>query len=283
MTDTIEAQALAHARRMVDRSGTSFRWSMKVLPPEQRDAMYAVYAFCREVDDVVDEPGDREAKERALAAWRAEIDAVVDGSPTRPTGRALAAAMRKYVLPKAAFLDVIDGMAMDLSGAMRAPSEADLHKYCDRVAGAVGRLSLPIFGGAGEYAPALATALGEALQYTNMLRDLGEDMRLGRLYLPRERLVAHGIDSDDPATVLAHPNIGAVCDELAQHARQRFAESAALIAQGDRRRLKPCRVMMAVYQRILDGLVARGWSDPTAPFRLSKPTKAWIALRYGIF
>jgi squalene synthase HpnD len=283
MTDTIEAQALAHARRMVDRSGTSFRWSMKVLPPEQRDAMYAVYAFCREVDDVVDEPGDREAKERALAAWRAEIDAVVNGSPTRPTGRALAAAMRKYVLPKAAFLDVIDGMAMDLSGAMRAPSEADLHKYCDRVAGAVGRLSLPIFGGAGEYAPALATALGEALQYTNMLRDLGEDMRLGRLYLPRERLVAHGIDSDDPATVLAHPNIGAVCDELAQHARQRFAESAALIAQGDRRRLKPCRVMMAVYQRILDGLVARGWSDPTAPFRLSKPTKAWIALRYGIF
>jgi squalene synthase HpnD len=283
MTDTIEAQALAHARRMVDRSGTSFRWSMKVLPPEQRDAMYAVYAFCREVDDVVDEPGDREAKERALAAWRAEIDAVVDGSPTRPTGRALAAAMRKYVLPKAAFLDVIDGMAMDLSGAMRAPSEADLHKYCDRVAGAVGRLSLPIFGGAGENAPALATALGEALQYTNMLRDLGEDMRLGRLYLPRERLVAHGIDSDDPATVLAHPNIGAVCDELAQHARQRFAESAALIAQGDRRRLKPCRVMMAVYQRILDGLVARGWSDPTAPFRLSKPTKAWIALRYGIF
>lgn len=283
MTDTIEAQALAHTRRIVDRSGTSFRWSMKVLPPEQRDAMYAVYAFCREVDDVVDEPGDREAKERALAAWRAEIDAVFDGSPTRPTGRALAAAMRKYALPKAAFLDVIDGMAMDLSGAMRAPSEADLHKYCDRVAGAVGRLSLPIFGGAGENAPALATALGEALQYTNMLRDLGEDMRLGRLYLPRERLVAHGIDSDDPATVLAHPNIGAVCDELAQHARQRFAESAALIAQGDRRRLKPCRVMMAVYQRILDGLVARGWSDPTAPFRLSKPTKAWIALRYGIF
>lgn len=283
MTGRTPTEALAHVRRIVEQSGTSFRWSMKVLPPEPREAMYAVYAFCREVDDVVDEPGDREAKERALAAWRAEIDAVVDGSPTRPTGRALAAAMRKYVLPKAAFLDVIDGMAMDLSGAMRAPSEADLHKYCDRVAGAVGRLSLPIFGGAGENAPALATALGEALQYTNMLRDLGEDMRLGRLYLPRERLVAHGIDSDDPATVLAHPNIGAVCDELAQHARQRFAESAALIAQGDRRRLKPCRVMMAVYQRILDGLVARGWSDPTAPFRLSKPTKAWIALRYGIF
>lgn len=283
MTDTAQAQALAHVRRIVDQSGTSFRWSMKVLPPEQREAMYAVYAFCREVDDVVDEPGDRDAKERALAAWRAEIDAIYDGAPTRPTGRALAAATQKYALPKAAFLDVIDGMAMDLSGAMRAPSEADLHKYCDRVAGAVGRLSLPIFGGAGEKAEALATALGEALQYTNILRDLGEDMRLGRLYLPRERLIAHGIDSDDPATVLAHPNIGAVCTELVQHARERFAESAALIAQGDAKRLKPCRVMMAVYQRILEGLVARGWSEPTAPFRLSKPAKAWIALRHGIF
>lgn len=283
MTGRTPTEALAHVRRIVDQSGTSFRWSMKVLPPEPREAMYAVYAFCREVDDVVDEPGDREEKERALAAWRTEIDAIYDGAPTRPTGRALAAAMQKYALPKAAFLDVIDGMAMDLSGAMRAPSEADLHKYCDRVAGAVGRLSLPIFGGAGEKAEALATALGEALQYTNILRDLGEDMRLGRLYLPRERLIAHGIDSDDPATVLAHPNIGAVCTELVQHARQRFAESAALIAQGDAKRLKPCRVMMAVYQRILDGLVARGWSEPTAPFRLSKPAKAWIALRHGIF
>jgi len=283
MTGRTPTEALAHVRRIVEQSGTSFRWSMKVLPPEPREAMYAVYAFCREVDDVVDEPGDREEKERALAAWRTEIDAIYDGVPTRPTGRALAAAMQKYALPKAAFLDVIDGMAMDLSGAMRAPSEADLHKYCDRVAGAVGRLSLPIFGGAGEKAEALATALGEALQYTNILRDLGEDMRLGRLYLPRERLIAHGIDSDDPATVLAHPNIGAVCTELVQHARQRFAESAALIAQGDAKRLKPCRVMMAVYQRILDGLEARGWSEPTAPLRLSKPTKAWIALRHGIF
>ncbi len=283
MTDTEQAKALTHVRQIVDQSGTSFRWSMKVLPPDQREAMYALYAFCREVDDVVDEPGDRDAKEQALTAWRAEIDAVYDGAPSRPTGWALTDALRHYDLPKSAFLDVIDGMAMDLSGTMRAPSEADLHRYCDRVAGAVGRLSLPIFGGAGDNAEALATALGEALQYTNILRDLGEDMQLRRLYLPRERLIAHGIESDDPATVLAHPNIGAVCAELAQHALQRFAESAALIAQGDRRRLKPCRVMMAVYRRILDGLEARGWDDPTAPFRLSKPTKAWIALRHGIF
>lgn len=283
MTTETLAAAHAHVRQIVDRSGTSFRWSMKVLPPDQRQAMYAVYAFCREVDDVVDEPGDVTAKADALGAWRSEIEAVYGGSPAQPTGRALADAVETFALPKSAFLDVIDGMAMDLDGVMRGPSEADLHHYCARVAGAVGRLSLPIFGGAGDNADALATALGEALQYTNILRDLGEDMRLDRLYLPRERLVAHGIESDDPATVLAHPNIGAVCTELAQHARQRFAESAALIAQGDARRLKPCRVMMVVYQRILAGLEARGWENPTAPFRLSKPTKAWIALRHGIF
>jgi presqualene diphosphate synthase len=283
MTTDVLAAAQAHVRQIVDRSGTSFRWSMKALPLNQRQAMYAVYAFCREVDDVVDEPGDVSTKAEALDVWRKEIDAVYGGSPARSTGHALADALQAFALPKAAFLDVIDGMAMDLDDMMRAPREADLNKYCDRVAGAVGRLSLPIFGGAGDNAAALASALGEALQYTNILRDLGEDMRLGRLYLPRERLAAHGIASDDPATVLAHPNVGAVCKELAQHARHRFAESAALIAQGDVKRLKPCRVMMVVYQRILSGLEARGWEDPTAPFRLSKPTKAWIALRHGIF
>jgi phytoene synthase len=256
---------------------------MKVLPPNKRRAMYAVYAFCREVDDVVDEPGDPRAKERELEAWRGEVEALYHGAPTRPTGQALADAVQEYALPKDAFLAVIDGMAMDLSGMMRAPSEADLQLYCDRVAGAVGRLSLPVFGGAGNNVAALATALGEALQYTNILRDLGEDLRLGRLYLPRERLMAHGIETDDPATVLAHPNIGAVCGEIAHAARARFAESAVLIAQGDTKSLKPCRVMMAVYQRLLAGLEDRGWDNPTAPFRLSKPTKVWIALRYGIF
>ena len=276
------ASARAHVRQIVDRSGTSFRWSMKVLPSDQRQAMYAVYAFCREVDDIVDEPGDVKAKADALAAWRAEIEAVYDGSPALSTGLALADSLKTYALPKAAFLDVIDGMTMDLNGVMRAPSEADLSRYCDRVAGAVGRLSLSIFGNTGDKANSLAAALGEALQYTNILRDLGEDMRLNRLYLPRENLLKHGIESNDPTIVLAHPNVGAVCDELARYARERFGESTALIAQGDIKQLKSCRVMIAVYQRILDGLEARGWGNPTAPFHLSKPTKAWIAIRYWI-
>jgi squalene synthase HpnD len=275
--------AQAHVEAVVDQSGTSFRWSMKLLPETKRQAMYAVYAFCREVDDIADEPGARERKERELDAWRDEIAALYDGRPSRPTTNALADAMQHFRLPQEAFLAVIEGMAMDLRGEMRAPSEDDLRLYCDRVAGAVGRLSLPIFGGAGGFEDDLARALGEALQLTNILRDLGEDARLGRLYLPRERLRAHGIEGDDPSAVLAHPNVAAVCAEMAQTARDRFAESAALIARGDRALLRPCRVMMAVYRRILDGLERRGWGDPAAPYELPKSTKLWLALRHGLF
>jgi len=271
-----------HVRAVVDGSGTSFGWTMRVLPEEQRRAMYAIYAFCREVDDIADEPGDAVTKVNALAAWRTEIDAVYAGSARRPTAVALAAALHRFALPKDAFEAVIDGMAMDLQGVMRAPSEATLQQYCARVAGAVGRLSLAVFGGADGIAEPLATALGEALQLTNILRDLGEDARLDRLYLPRERLRAHGIESDDPAAVLAHPNIGAVCNEIAERARQRFAESSALVARGDAKRLKPCRMMIAVYGRVLDGLERRGWHDPTAPYHLPRRTKLWLALRYGI-
>ncbi|MDA1059462.1 MAG: presqualene diphosphate synthase HpnD [Proteobacteria bacterium] len=271
-----------HVRGVVDRSGSSFGWSMRTLPPAQREAMYAVYAFCREVDDVADEPGDPVARAHELENWRTEIDAVYAGSPTRPTGVALAGAVRTFGLPKDAFGAIIDGMAMDLRGDMTAPTEAVLGQYCDRVAGAVGRLSLTIFGGADRVADELAHALGEALQFTNILRDLGEDAQLGRLYLPRERLRAHGIVSYDPATVLAHPNIGIVCAEVARLARQRFAESAALVARAESR-LKPVRMMIAVYEGILSGLERRGWDNPGAPYHMPRHTKLWIALRHGIF
>ncbi|NQV80396.1 MAG: presqualene diphosphate synthase HpnD [Alphaproteobacteria bacterium] len=271
-----------HVRGVVDRSGSSFGWSMRTLPLAQREAMYAVYAFCREVDDIADEPGDPVARARELERWRDEIDAVYAGSPTRPTGVALAGAVKSFALPKYAFAAIIDGMAMDLRGDMTAPTEVVLSQYCDRVAGAVGRLSLTIFGGADSVADELAHVLGEALQFTNILRDLGEDAQLDRLYLPRERLRAHGIEANDPATVLAHPNIGAVCAEVARHARNRFAESAALVARADSR-LKPVRMMIAVYEGILSGLEQRGWGDPGAPYRLPRRTKLWIALRHGIF
>jgi phytoene synthase len=158
------AAARAHTRSVAERSGSSFFWGMRVLPRSRREAMYAIYAFCREVDDIADEPGTIEDKLAALAGWRTEIDRLFEGDPTRPTTRALLPPLAAYNLPKAEFLAVIDGMEMDAREAMVAPSLADFELYCRRVAGAVGCLSICAFGATGPAAEQLAVTLGEALQ-----------------------------------------------------------------------------------------------------------------------
>jgi phytoene synthase len=150
------------------------------------------------------------------------------------------------------------------------------------VAGAVGLLSVKIFGGAGNDARALAQNLGEAVQLTNILRDLGEDTLLGRVYLPRELLAAHGVPVTTPAEILKHPKLAQVCADLARRARARFAESARLIAANDRHALKPANVILVLYQRLLDKLAARDFARPEDRVSLSTPEKLWIALRYGL-
>lgn len=278
-----DASALAHVREVTVRSGTSFFWAMRFLPEARRRAMFAVYAFCREVDDIADDGATLEIRRAGLAEWRAEIDRLYRGAPRLPTAQALLPAVRDFRLQRADFLAVIDGMEMDAVAEMRAPSMAELELYCARVAGAVGQLSVCVFGDAGETARDLARAEGQALQLTNILRDLREDAARGRLYLPRELLRRHGIESDDPNTVLAHPALGRVCDDLAQVARQSYDAAEAHLAQLDRRKMRPAIVMMAVYRRTLASLVARGWRDLDRAPGPSKFVKLWLALRHGIF
>jgi phytoene synthase len=268
--------------RIVSDSGTSFALGMKVLPKERRDAMFALYAFCRVVDDIVDEPGDLTDQRTELQAWRAEVDRLYQGCPNHPIARALAGPIAEYRLPKDEFLAIIDGMEMDLGDAVRTPDIDQLVLYCRRVAGAVGMISVRIFGVEPRIGPALAIAQGEALQITNILRDLAEDAAIGRLYLPADLLHKHGIESDDPATVLAHPNLGFVAGELVSRARARYAEAGQLIAQADRRAVKASRLMLEMYRRILDRLEARGWQDLGRDVGLSKVEKIWIFLRYGM-
>ncbi len=277
-----DAAAWAHVDHVVATSGSSFTAGMRALPKHRSRAMYAVYAFCREVDDIADEPGDFGRRLERLADWRAEIDRLYAGEPTYPTTRALLGPVTEFQLPKAEFLAVIDGMESDLRNAIRAPSAAALHTYCRQVAGAVGMLSVNIFGADEPEAPELAETLGEALQLTNILRDLAEDGARGRLYLPRELLQRHDIDSDDPAVVLAHPALPRVCAELAGQARQRFRRARLLMGRCDRERLKPCVLMMEVYERILTRLEREAWRDPRRRVRLSAPTKLWILLRHGL-
>jgi phytoene synthase len=268
-------------RRKVEAAGTSFYWAMRLLPEERRNGMYAVYAFCREVDDIADDD-DRPAPQKlaALAAWRGEIGALYAGTAHGLVSRALLDPVARYRLRRDDFLAVIDGMEMDAEPIV-APDLATLDLYCARVASAVGHLSVHVFGDSSADAHAVADALGRALQLTNILRDLDEDAQRGRLYLPREILDRHGIPPD-PAGALRHPALPAACRELAFIALGHFEDAARAMARCSRRAMRPAAVMGGFYRKMLEALLQADWRDPAARVGLSKPQKLWLVLRHGL-
>ena len=275
-----EAALRETIRRRVEAAGTSFYWAMRMLPQERRDGMYAVYAFCREVDDIADDWPEAE-RPAGLAMWHKEIEAVYAGRSSQLIARALEAPVSRFRLRKQDFHDIIDGMEMDAGDPIRAPDFATLDLYCARVAAAVGHLSVHVFGDPGEAAHQVADALGRALQLTNILRDLAEDAERGRLYLPRELLDRHGIRGDDPAVVLKHPALPAVCRDLATLALDHFGAAEAAMARAARRAMRPAAVMGAFYRAMLDALLAADWRAPTDRVSLGKGRKLWLVLRYG--
>jgi squalene synthase HpnD len=283
-SDTIEARAYATAT--VKRAHTSFYWAMRLLEPQKRNAMFAIYAFCRVVDDVADNPGQSDAKRACLQSWRQEIDDTFAGNPSGPVGRALFLAIGRFDLVHADFLAIIDGVEMDvgddqIQGRVRIIDLAELILYCDRVACAVGRLSAQVFGLDLKSQESLGVSLGRALQLTNILRDLMEDAAIDRLYLPREMLKFHGIEATEPLDVFASPAIVAVCVEIALMAEQYFVQSDVILSGLQRAQVRPAIIMSEVYKRILGRLNTRGWKDLNTSVSLSRLTKAWIAIRYG--
>ena len=278
------AAALAHVTTVVNASGSSFSLGMKILPKVRRQAMFAIYAFCREVDDVADEDGDPQDKLARLGEWRTEVDRLYADQPTLLTTMALQDPVHRFGLPKEEFIAIIDGMEMDARESMRAPDLDDLKLYCRRVAGAVGLLSIPVFGAGEPDARKFALALGEALQLTNVLRDIDEDALRGRLYLPRELLNRHGISPDEPPSVVAgHHAVAGVCADLAEMARERFSAADRYLAGCDRRALRPALLMMGIYDAILRRLQARGWTPGLGPIRMSKAAKIWAAFNLGLW
>jgi phytoene synthase len=189
-----------YCQQRTAKSGTSFYYSFMFLPPERRRAITALYAFCREVDDVVDETSDPELARTKLAWWRREIGAVYTGMPQHPVALALRPVVASYRLPEAHFQTVIDGMAMDLDQS-RYLDFTDLERYCHRVAGVVGLMSAEIFGYTNPATLTYARDLGIAFQLTNIIRDVGEDARRGRIYLPQDELARHGVTA---TSVLQH-------------------------------------------------------------------------------
>jgi squalene synthase HpnD len=266
---------------IVRAAGTSFHRGMAVLPPDRRHAMYAIYAFCRIVDDIADDEAPFATKLPRLDGWRARINALYAGSDEDAVTRVLRLAIRAFALREADFIAVIDGMQMDCETTIVAPDAATLDLYCDRVAAAVGRLSVRAFGDASENADRVAFHLGRALQLTNILRDVHEDAGRGRLYLPREYLVEAGVPLD-PQAALIHPGLPAICARLAVEAHGHFDSAHAWMARCDRRAMKPARLMGATYAALLALLERRGWNRLGVPVRLSKWHKVWIALRHGL-
>ncbi len=265
-------------------SGSTFFWAMRLLPATQRQAMFAIYAFCREVDDIADGEAPHRERLEALTAWRLEIDRLYAGAPGRPVARALAGPVQGFGLRRQDFLHVIEGMEMDAREDIRAPSMEALDLYCDRVASAVGRLSVRVFGLDDAQGPPLAHSLGRALQLTNILRDLAEDAERGRLYLPAELLARHGVEADrpEPLAVLAHPHLPEVCRDLADVAQGHFAEAERWLRRCPHHAVRPAAVMGAVYHRLLDRLIEAAWQDPSRRVRVPTAAKLWLAVRHGL-
>jgi phytoene synthase len=262
-------------------SGSSFYAAMRILPRAQRDAMFQIYSFCRQVDDIADSDGPRPERLAALQGWRNDIDALYQGRPPARL-KDYAGSVKTFGLKREDFLAIVDGMEMDVPQDIRAPDMATLDLYCDRVASAVGRLSVRVFGLPEEDGILLAHHLGRALQLTNILRDIDEDAGLGRLYLPRESLLLAGITSDDPQKVIADRALPKVCAPLAERAKMHFAKADEVMARNSRRVVRAPRIMSKYYRAILELLAARGFAPPREPVRVNKMTRLAILLRYAI-
>lgn len=263
-------------------SGSSFYVAMRLLPRAEREAMFAIYDFFRAIDDIADE-GDWPRSERraALNRWRADLDDIYAGrAPLRLFN--LATAVRGFDLRLEDFRAAIDGVEMDVIGGMYPPDLATLDLYCDRVASAVGRISVRIFGMPEADGLGLAHHLGRALQYTNILRDLDEDADMGRLYLPRELLAAAGIEIDRPTLVVSDPAVDDVCRDLARMARIHYGETDRIMRRQIGGHMRAPRLMRRVYGRLLEKMEAQGWAWPRERVRIGKAQIVWIALKYGL-
>ncbi len=275
------SEAKKTVRACVKAARTSFGAGMAILPAPRREGMYALYAFCRIVDDIADDDGATEAQRQAdLNLWRVRIKDLFEKDITADAVTvALRPAIAAYGLVQDDFQAIINGMEMDAGAPIVAPSFDLLDLYCDRVASAVGRASVRIFGDGSPTALELAYHLGRAFQLTNILRDIAEDAARGRLYLPRELLEKHGVVWDDLQALIDHPHLPLVGRDLAQHASIHFAAADAAMARCLPMAMRPAKIMRAYYGAIFNGLLIQDWRAPRTRVALGKAKKIAILSR----
>jgi phytoene synthase len=258
-------------------SGSSFYIAMRLMPKAERAAMFSIYAFCRKADDIADDGiGTRSERHHKLDLWREAIETLYAGG-NAGMAEFLKPAVAGFGLRRDDFLTILDGMDMDVAEDLVAPDLATLDLYCERVASAVGRLSIKVFGMDEGPGFALAHHLGRALQLTNILRDIDEDAAIGRLYLPREYLEEKNCCASlDPKTVVAKPQIDTVCRKVAALAHRHYDEAARILSARPKGRLATPRLMGAVYSEILRVSEAAGFAPPRK--RVSLPRRKLLAL-----
>lgn len=261
---------------------TSFYYSFLVLPPAKRSAIVAVWDFCHAVDDAVDEVpegGGGLTPAEQLALWRAELARCFEGGePVTPQGRALAPVVRAFNLPRKAFAEVIDGVAMDLDVSRYETFDA-LKQYCYRVASAVGLICVEIFGYHDPATRVYAEELGMALQLTNIVRDVAADLEKGRIYLPLEDLRRYGVDEAMLGAGVVTPPVGELIGFECRRAREYFDRAARALPRRDRRSLVAAEIMGAVYAEILTRIERAGYDVFSRRIRVPRPRRAVIALR----
>jgi phytoene synthase len=264
---TWPAEEAAIAQR-IRAAGGSFFWSLRLLPAPRRRAMQALYAFRREVGGIAEGDASRTLKLALLADWRDHIALLYAGRPQHDVTRALRDATDRFDLHCDDFLAIVDGIKMDASADIRAPSQEQLDLYCEQTAVAVSRIALRIFGVASPDGDRLAAAFGRGAQLAGILRDLAEDAARHRLYLPRELLHAHRIFATMPSYVLAQPALPQICNALAERAAAHLADAERAIAVRPRWAMLPVTAMLASYRTLLEGLLARGWARLDEPVRM---------------
>ena len=266
----------AYCEQKTAHSGSSFYYAFRLLPPHRRRALIALYAFCREVDDVVDEVADPGVARLKLAWWRTEIAAVFSGTPQHPIAQALQNVVAEFRMPQEHFQAVIDGMVMDLD-QNRYLDFAALERYCHHVAGVVGLLSAEIFGYSDPATRDYARDLGIAFQLTNIVRDVGEDARRGRIYLPQDELASFGVKEADVLHRRNTPAFTALMAYQVARARSWHTGALAKLPRRDRRAQRPGLIMAAIYRRLLDQIERDDFRVLDRRIALTPLAKAWLA------